>query len=60
MAPRPSEAAVQPCRTTCADSQWIVWVQRGRVLRLTRVRGVPFTSEALCFIESGRSELVCS
>ena len=40
-AERPSEAAVLPHRTTCADSQSIVWVQRGRELRLTRVRGVP-------------------
>ena len=38
-APRPSEAAVQPCSTTRADSQLIVWVQRRRGLRLTRVRG---------------------
>ena len=30
-----------------ADSQSIVWVQRGRGLRLTRVRGVPVAGEAL-------------
>ncbi len=29
-------------------------------MRLTRVRGLPFASEALRFIESGRRELLCN
>ena len=46
-APRPSEAAVQPCNTACADNPPIVWLTLIRGLRLTRVRGVPLAGEAL-------------
>jgi hypothetical protein len=43
-----------------ADSPSIVCVQRERGLRLTRVRGVPLTSEALGFSKLGGVHLAWS
>jgi hypothetical protein len=40
---------LRPQSSHTADSQSIVWVQRGRELRFTRVRGVPLAGEALGF-----------
>ena len=58
--PAYSAGSVRSCSTTRTDNPSIVWIQRERGLRLTRVRGVPLASEALRFIESGRRQRLCN
>ena len=51
---------VKSCSTTRTDNPSIVWVQRERGLRFTRVRGVPLASEALSLGDPGGIHLACS
>ena len=52
-----AKATVLPRSTTRAGCQSIVWVQRRRGLRVTRVRGVPLAGEAFDFGDVGGDQL---
>ena len=49
-----------PQSSHAADNPSIVWVQRERGLRLTRVRGVPLAAEGLGFRNLGGVHQACT